>query len=245
MNKNLILILILIIIILIFSLEKKDTSHQFKTKLFSLSDNMKINKVDKDIYVIDNFYKNPDDVRNYAIGKKFKLHSTLYETQFYNPKLFYNISKQLITFFENISNTKINENEWNKDLLNDSNGFFQYITKKSNPVIHNDFYWGVIIYLTPNPQSPSGTSLFQHKETNIYKVNDSTYQVNKDLWKEGEKSKINKWKIRHRIENKYNRALIFDSRNFHSSDGGFGDNIKNSRLYQTFFFSNFLRKNNN
>ena len=58
-----------------------------------------------------------------------------------------------------------------------------------------------------------------------------------DLWKEGQKSRINYWKIRHRIGNVFNRAIIFDGRNFHASNGGFGTNIENGRLFQTYFFS--------
>ena len=61
--------------------------------------------------------------------------------------------------------------------------------------------------------------------------------VKRDLWQEGEESKINKWRIRHKIDNVYNRAIIFDGRNFHASNGGFGTDLENGRLFQTFFFA--------
>ena len=58
-----------------------------------------------------------------------------------------------------------------------------------------------------------------------------------DLWKGDQKPKFDKWKKLYKCENLYNRAIFFDGRQWHCSDGGFGDNVKNARLFQTFFFS--------
>ena len=59
----------------------------------------------------------------------------------------------------------------------------------------------------------------------------------KQLWKEGQKPLFDKWKETYSVENVYNRAIIFNGRQFHCSHGGFGKNIEESRLFQTFFFS--------
>lgn len=245
----------IIILLLIIFLLYKFLNHNLSKKndLFKLSDNIKITKLGKDIYIVDNFYKYPELIRKYALktDKKYSPHTALYKTDYNNPNLFYNKSNYLVNFFEKISRTKINEKQWNKDVSEQSNGFFQFITNKSNPVIHHDLHWGVVVYLTPSPKNPSGTSLYKHKETNVShiedcnlllhknKIMDCKKKVKDDLWVEGNNTKINKWKIKHQIKNKFNRAIIFDGRNYHASDGGFGNNINNSRLYQTFFFSPF------
>jgi len=249
-------IIILLLILFLIYIIKLNSCNYIKNKIFQLSDNPNIKEIGKNIYIIDNFYKYPENVRKFALKSKnnFKIHPILYITKYINPYFYYEKSKNIVNFFEKISKTKIDKNQWNKDILKDSNGFFQFITKDSNPVIHHDLYWGVIIYLTPNPKKSSGTSLFKHKETNVShiedcnklldenKILDCKKKVKDDLWVEGTKSKINKWKINHQIKNKFNRAIIFDGRNYHSSDGGFGDTIENSRLYQTFFFSPFKKK---
>jgi len=255
MNKVLFLILFLIIFIIKKSNQNVYNNDEiFKINLFKLSNNQSIKKLGNNIFVIDNFYNNPDNIRKYALDNKSKyiVHSALYKTDFFNPFLYSNVSADLIKYFEKISNTKIDYSQWDKDVTKQSNGFIQLITKKSNPVVHRDVHWGVIVYLTPNPINPSGTSLYRHKQTNVAHTEDCIllknkninkieckYMVKNDLWKEGEESKIDKWEINHRVENRYNRAIIFDGRNFHASDGGFGNNVNDGRLFQTFFFSPF------
>lgn len=257
--RVLLIVLFLIIIIIKRSNQSIYSKGQLlKINLFKLSNNQQIQKLGNNIFVVDNFYKNPDYIRNYALvnKNKYNIHSALYTTTYFNPFLYSDVSVDLIKYFENISNTKINNEQWNQDVTKQSNGFIQLITKKSNPVVHRDVHWGVIIYLTPDPINPSGTSLYKHKETNVahsddcillkqngLSKNDCKNMVRKDLWKEGEESKINKWEVNHRIENKYNRAIIFDGRNFHASDGGFGNDVNNGRLFQTFFFSPFKHNN--
>lgn len=244
MNK-LIIILIIIIVIICRIINKKH-----KINIFKLSNRKIIKKIDNNVYIVDNFYENPYAIRDYALRNKnnFKLHSALYNTQYYNPFLYANNSKEIINFFERISGEEICDKIWNVDLIKESNGFIQYITEKSNPVVHKDLHWGVVVYLTPNADISTGTSLYTHKETGIKHVmecldtktnkpKDICKLVKRDLWKEGEKNRIDYWKIRHRIDNIFNRAIIFDGRNFHASNGGFGTNIENGRLFQTFFFS--------
>ena len=170
MKKVLFLILFLIIFIIKKSNQNIYNNEQiFKIKLFKLSNNQNIQKLGNNIFVIDNCYYNPDNIRKYALNNKSKytVHSALYTTDFFNSFLYSNVSIDLIKYFEKISNTKIDCSQWDRDVTKQSNGFIQLITKKSNPVVHRDVHWGVIVYLTPNPINPSGTSLYRHKKTNV------------------------------------------------------------------------------
>ena len=45
-----------------------------------------------------------------------------------------------------------------------------------------------------------------------------------------------KWSLVDYIGYKYNRLVIYDSRLWHAANNYFGDTLKNSRLFQCFFF---------
>ena len=130
MNK--LIVIILIIIILFYRSNNLLKLQKSKMNLFKLSESKIINKIDNNVYVVDNFYANPDAIRAYALENKsnFKIHSALYITKFFNPFLYANSSGEIIKFFEKLSNQKICPKVWNSDLTKESNGFIQYITSK-------------------------------------------------------------------------------------------------------------------
>lgn len=253
------LILIFLFIIVIFMIYNYNKESFYMKKyessiknLFKISRNQIITKVAKEIFIIDNFYENPDKIRDYALANKSRFYTIfpIYKTTVHNPNLTYNVSKELIRVFEKISNKKINEKIWNKDTKKESNGYIQYINKDNNPAIHYDRHWGVIIFLHPNPKKRSGTSFYKNKKYNRSKIMTSYNAIkkygidkvmeivnDKQLWKEGQRPLFDKWEETYSVENVYNRAIIFNGRQFHCSHGGFGKNIEESRLFQTFFFS--------
>jgi len=225
-------------------------SYKQQQELFKLNDDMKIKKVTNDIIVIDNFYKNPDILRKIYLNKNYQTHYSIYDTEFYNPNLFFNF--KLIKFFEKIIRTKINYLDWINNINNNSNGFFQYLTKFGQPTIHSDegTCHAAVIFLGDNLHPNTGTSFYKHKESNL-EITISDYEFKKlskqnqtkylnysknDFWLQGEKAKFDKWEKIYQIKNKFNRAIVFNSKRFHSSDGGYGDNKFNSRFFQTFFF---------
>jgi hypothetical protein len=256
---------LLILIILIFKIcehyKKNIISDQDRIirKVFELSPNQKISKISNETYIIDNFYKYPEEIRKLALKNKnnFKDHTSLYLTKSINPFLYSDISYNLIDRIENILWIKIDKNEWDIDIENHSNGYIQYLTKDGNPTVHHDKHWTLIIFLSPNPKKNSGTSLYKHKKTGIKKFmkedeiikkygknkfDEFIQYYEKDLWNEKQKPQFDKWEKIFTCENVYNRALLFDGRQWHCSDGGFGENIDNSRLFQTFFLSPFYKK---
>ena len=225
-------------------------SYYQQKKLFKLNNNMKIKKVTDDIIIVDNFYENPDKLKNIFIKKNFKTHHSIYDTEFYNPNLFTNF--EFINFFKKIMNTKISYIDWINNINNNSNGFFQYLTNKGKPTIHTDTSTnnGVVVFLGDNKHPYNGTSFYRHKKSNLEKIlNDKEFEklpknlqskyenyYNNDIWLENQKPKFEKWEKIYQIKNKFNRAVIFNSQRFHCSDGGYGDNKFNSRFFQTFFF---------
>jgi hypothetical protein len=177
------------------------------------------------LIVIDNFYENPLEVRQFALKQNY--HSDYYYPgnrstfSFTNDEMKNKIEQIIKPFGGNIISFPINNTSCD-------NGHFQYSTLKDKTWIHNDELntnWGGIIYLTPDAPVSSGTSIFRHKESNLC-----------HLEKMKNSNDYSKWEIVDNIGNVFNRLLLFDSQLYHASSEYFGTDINNSRLFQVFFF---------
>jgi hypothetical protein len=239
-----------------YNLHKITKQDRIIKDLFTISNNQKVTKINDGFYIIDNFYKNPDMIRKFAISNNnnFNDHKAIYLTRSLNPFLYSDVAYQIIDNLERVIWKDINRKDWDIDVELHSNGFIQYITKDMKPAIHHDNHWGGVVFLTPNPVKKSGTSIFKHKATGNKeflsnqeiikkygknKLRDYLRSYQPDLWQGDEEPKFDKWERLYQCDNVYNRAIFFNGRQWHCSDGGFGDNIKNARLFQTFFFSPF------
>lgn len=237
---------LIILIFLIYLLRR-----YINFNLFELNSKMKITKIEDDIFVIDNFYKYPNILKQNYINKQFGIHNSIYKTWYYNPDLSNNI--YILNLFEKILNITINKTSWNLDTNNNSNGHFQYITNINTPCIHSDDLsdFAAVVYLGDNLHSDNGTSFYQHIQSGLKilptheqmsrlskkKINMLKYYEKNHLWKEGEPPQFNKWKKYYQCKNIFNRAIIFNSKRFHCAEKGYGDNKYNSRFFQTFFFN--------
>lgn len=174
----------------------------------------------KNYLIIDDFFDNPNNIREYALNQKF-----------YSPEEHpYNIFN-----FPGVRTTYINEldynlwnNIFNKILLSISQLTNNYIDldfydqwnwssfsqtfedlKEYLPLWHRDFidddslYFVGVCYLNPNPPKNSGTMI---------KVRDGNEHI---------------------IENKFNRFLIYSNDLVHSSQGSFGKNKNDARMVLT------------
>ena len=189
--------------------------------------------------IIDNFYKNPDSVREYATRILYEPpenHGAVgyrSESGRYKPK-------GIKECFERILNRKIkcgsSEGGWDYS----TNGCFQF-GKCDTPVVYHcdsQDYAG-IIYLTPDAPPSSGTSFYRHSK---YKI--STNKIfEKPDWSGDVKDHKYLWLDKRPWEkvdstgNVYNRLVLFKGSCIHSASEYFGDNMYNSRLYQLFFFN--------
>lgn len=221
---------IFLITIIIYFLRKVPSVY-----MFDINDNATITRYNNSIIIIDNFYKYPELIRNYALNSDYKPHSSLYHTMFYNPNFSLEKNKKFISKLESIEKRMVNRETWDLNVQKESNGFFQYLTEKDRPVIHTDQdLRSVIVYLSKNPKMNSGTSFYLNKALNIRRkpstINDIS-SLQKDL------INLSAWSVYFKCENVFNRAIIFDGMLYHSSDGGFGNTKENARLYQTFFYN--------
>ena len=183
-------------------------------------------KLDKKLFVVDNFYKNPDEIRDFALNyveykEDLRWYKGLRSTVTYLPK-------GIKEVFENIIGEKITEFE-----SHGFNGIFQ-ITSSSDPQVYHydEQKWAAMIYLTPNAPIESGTRL--HKS----KINGTRHssEQNVDLAFNGDFYDGTKFETVDSIGNIYNRLVIMEAKNIHSAGPYFGSTISDSRLIHLFFF---------
>ena len=136
--------------------------------IFEINNNCRLIYNQNNIKVYDNFYKYPNLVRQFALKQSFTNHNTLYHTMYSNPYLSSFKLKKFITQLEQLEGLTIDTLSWNKNVINESNGFFQYLSKFDKPLIHHDELCNsMIIYLDRNPKPHSGTSFFFETSTNL------------------------------------------------------------------------------
>lgn len=197
------------------------------------------NEISCNLIVIDNFYENPYEVREFALKQEFYTHS--YHPG-YRSKNFATLEHK--TIFESILNSFIDKIV-NFSLINDNldNGVFQYNTSFDRSWIHVDDYnkdnennkiWSGIIYLTPDAPPSSGTGFFRFIDGTM-NSNDLKLTNNEEYLNKYNKD-ITKWEIVNNIGNVFNRLILFPSNQYHMSMDYFGIDKYDSRLIQIFFF---------
>ena len=183
------------------------------------------------LLVIDNFYSNPDSVRQFALSQSFDVVGNFPGKR---TKPFLNDdTKEWISHHMHATSGKI---LWPPEEENLYCGAFQFTTAQDRTWIHSDGFngWAGVLYLTPNAPLTSGTATFRHKETGLTRSPSNPQEVDK-IRKDG--YDITKWEIVDSISNVYNRLVLYDAKLFHASRDYFGQNINNGRLFQTFFFN--------
>ena len=192
------------------------------TNKFNL--NLNTNK-NKRVFVVDNFYADPDSVREYAMqldfAKDLRWYKGLRTTTAYRPN-------EIKDAFESIIGEKIVDWEGHG-----FNGVFQLTTAEDPQVYHYDSQkWAAMIYLTPNAPIHSGTRLHQSLISGARRADDPGV----DLAFSYGFYDSTKFDIVDDMGNIYNRLVIMDARNIHSAGAYFGQNLQNGRLIHLFFF---------
>lgn len=178
--------------------------------------------------VVDDFYRDPDSVRDFALNMEFNVTGNYpgFRTQPCTNDGGY--IDGIISSFEKIIGKKITYFPLDK-----YNTSFQYTTATSKTWIHHDaMSYAAVIYLTPNAPLDSGTAIYRHQLTGIMKHGPQCpVDFNDFELVEGD------WDIVAEAKNVYNRLVIYDSMYYHRSVvPGFGTNKYDGRLFQTFFF---------
>lgn len=173
------------------------------------------------LIIVDDFYSNPDAVRNFALSQEFSVKGNYPGAR--TKPFFTEDVKQAIEHYMQFAG-KITNTFENSGYT----GAFQVATANDRTWIHSDPHnmWAGVCYLTPDAPHSGGTGLFRHKATGEHTR----------ITQDHEGYDYTKYDLFDRIGNKYNRLILYRGDLFHASLDYFGDNYENGRLFQTFFF---------
>lgn len=202
------------------------------------------------ITVVDNFFKNPDNIRDFAINQQFSRSENCgwpgsrspmlldIDMQFHRDVM----SKILSSFFR-----------FPEDALTVKfEAFFQSIQEQYEEGwchIDNGVDLAGVVYLTPNSPVDAGTSIYNSPSTKI----DFSVCKNKSLFYDDKITDLSEYRnIRDLynsnftkildIGNVYNRLVMYPGDYFHRENKFFGKSLLDSRLTLVFFIN--IRTNN-
>ena len=184
------------------------------------------------LIIVDNFYNNPMDTRNYILSQDFEVRGN-YPGQrtlsFATPELKETIQKYVMPFAGKITDFPMDKGSYN--------GAFQYTTSRDRSWVHVDGFnnWAGVLFLTPDAPLSSGTAFYQFCDGTISE-DDQKYTQSKEETDRFSQD-MTKWTQVDKVGNVFNRLILFNSKNYHMSMDYFGDNKYNGRLFQVFFFS--------
>jgi len=187
------------------------------------------------LIVIDDFYANPMEVRNFALNQQFNITGNF--PGFRTTSLLNDTIKEAIQYVMYPFAGEIVD--WFED---GHTGAFQYTTEEHHSWIHSDggVRWAGVLYLTPNAPLSAGTGFYRHKKTKIDRfVHLTETPTEKDLNNPylTDYKDITKWELTDEVSNKFNRLILYDATLFHKSMDYFGKSLYDGRLFQVFFFN--------
>lgn len=202
--------------------------------------------LDKDIFIVDDFYNNPDAIRELALSANYpKFDAKRNFPGQESEKSYY--TDRHTEEFENILNKKISV-EPDKFIY----GKFRYslVDDDARTKIHLDWNvdWTAIVYLSLNENIKGNLGIYRMKELNLDE-SPSNFVLKEKFSCDNIKDfdakyvmpiskNLNKWDIIYEIPIKYNRLVLFKgSKYFHAITEQFGNSIEDGRITQNFFFN--------
>tara|TARA_S200000501_G_scaffold17064_1_gene15296 strand:+ start:1816 stop:2382 length:567 start_codon:yes stop_codon:yes gene_type:complete len=181
------------------------------------------------LIVVDDFYKNVDDVRNFALSQKFTVEGNypgIRTISYLNENTKTNIARLIKPHAGKVI-------DWLESNKESYSGAFQLSFARHKSWVHTDNVnnWAGVLYLTPNAPLEGGTGFYRSK------VNNSVYGDSDDEVSKNYAEDVTKWELVSEVHNRYNRLILFRADQWHTSQVYFGNNIETGRLTQVFFFT--------
>jgi hypothetical protein len=189
------------------------------------------------LIIIDDFYNNPEEVREFALAQDFDVDGN-YPGHRTKSFLTDSIKEYIGEHLEPLHGKIL----WPEEGHEEYTGSFQFTTCEDRSWIHADgnTKWAGVIYLTPNAPVSGGTALYKHIPTGLTsKPYLPSGETNEELFSiiEDDGNDYTKWEMTDRVANIFNRLVLYRGDAFHASLDYFGKDINDGRLFQTFFFN--------
>lgn len=196
----------------------------------------------KNLIVVDNFYENPDAVRNFALNVEYE--SGGRKNWPGRDSIDEHGKEDLTKMISQVVGQELTTKSCNKC------SYFRRtkIGEHGTQDIHFDpnpgLVWAGIIYLTPTFHPTGGTKFWKHKEfgwefaptqEQAARCGVHSHQDMVDFFNTDGKDR-NKWIETDNISFKYNRLVMFNPFMFHSNGEWFGTDDQSARLVQLLFF---------
>jgi hypothetical protein len=190
----------------------------------------------KGLIVVDNFYANPDFVRDFAMKNLDFSPSNYHKGKRSTERFILEGTKEKL---EKIIGREIIN--WNYERY--ANGVFQYCVANDPLVFHVDTQnYAGMVFLTKDAPFDTGTSTYSSKITGRKRFDDASLDEEAYVASfKGKNAEMNFYDSTHfdkidEVGNVYNRLVLFDAKQIHAPSKYFGDAIENARFFHMFFF---------
>jgi len=202
------------------------------------------------VVIVDNFFKNPNKVRNFALHQEFKRdEKSNYPglrtdcLSVIEPSLHNEFLKKFFSIYYDFQFEEVNwtvEAKFQKTGDNFESGWIHH----DGDSYSNNKVAG-IIYLTPNAPLQSGTSIYKEKN-NVLIPSINAQAKYSHYYSNGNSEELKNLKEQEKeqfdetinVSNVYNRLISFDADEYHAAQNYFGQDNE-SRLILVFFVSKF------
>jgi hypothetical protein len=197
------------------------------------------------LIIVDSFYKNPDEIRSFAMEQEFEADNRFYKGKRTKERFLWPFLKEE---FERIIGRPI------IDWLNQpANGCFQITGYNDTLVYHSDAQsYAAAIYLTPFSPPSAGTSFWRDKkhhsrrptnhplEFDRFQTDDQRRAADEEIYNDYNILHPDNWELVDKVGAIYNRLAIWDAKMIHSAstyEGLQSDVVDKARMVQLFFFT--------
>ena len=207
------------------------------------------------VTIIENFYENPDAIREFALAQKYTFCHEIENIQYSFPgsrtadistldsALFEKICTKLVSVYHNA------EHDYMRWAITTS--FQSVAAEYGHGVIHTDHntIFAAVLYLTPDAPLNGGTSLFKKNKNfdesqylQALEDNDARFKTGKIKMDTAYHSMFDEIVT---VNNVYNTLIIYEGRHFHAANQFFGKTLQDSRLAQVFFINKIEAQKHN
>jgi hypothetical protein len=228
---------------LIFDINNSNEQNEIKEQNISSFKDLFLNSLKRGpscgLIIVDNFYNNPIETRNYILTQDFSVKGNFpgQRTKSYaNEHLKEMIQNYIEPFAGKIIEFPCPKSD-GSDEKSIYNGSFQFVTSRDRSWIHTDKWnnWAGIIFMTPDAPVSGGTAFYRFKDGAVCQE-DGDFLHNQSQVDRYSQD-LTKWELVDQVGNIFNRLILFNAHRYHMSMDYFGDSKENGRLFQVFFFS--------